>query len=163
MGSGSSVDTQSSCKVGARVGRYTKGFKAQRSLHDRRAMHRKSKKLVTNPGLGAIGLSRMKERADPIQRLTKQVLVAERERNEAVMGSVRVWIAGQQAQDIWKAKYIKEKKKVGRLWRSYCAVKYPGMVSTVQQPPQLLWDAGITIFTCAQALRVWATNSSKSR
>jgi hypothetical protein len=159
MGSGSSVSTQSSCNVGARVGRYTKGFKAQRSLRDRRIAHRKSKNLATNPGLDVIGLSRIKKRVDPIQRLTKQVLVAERERNEAVMGSVRVWMAGQQSQDIWKAKYVKEKKKVARLWRSYCAVKYP---EKVQQSPWLLWDAGITIFTCAQALRLWATNSSKS-
>ena len=66
----------------------------QRPLHGSKAWRRKSKKLVTTPGLDTMGSSRVKERADPIQRLTKRVLTAEKERNEAIMGSTRSWIVG---------------------------------------------------------------------
>ena len=163
MGSGSSVDTNSSCKTSRRAERYTKGSKMQRSFHGSKAWRRKSKRLVTTPSLDTMGLTHMKERVDPIQRLTRQVLVAERERDEAIMGSVRSWIAGQQVGNMWKAKYIKERKKVARLWRSYCAIKYPTMVTATKRPPQLLWGAGFTIFACARLLRRWATNSGESR
>lgn len=54
--------------------------------------------------------------------------MAEKERNEAIMGSIRSWIVGQEVGNVWKAKYIKERKKVARLWRSYCAIKYPDNV-----------------------------------
>lgn len=121
------------------------------------------KKLVTTPGLDTMGLTRVKEREDPIQRLTRRALMAEKERNEAIMGSMRSWIVGQQVGDVWKAKYIKERKKVARLWRSYCAIKYPTMFTAVKRPPQLLWDAGFTIFVCARVLRKWVTNSGESR
>ena len=163
MGSGSSVDTKSGCKTSGRADRYVKGSRMQRPLHGSKAWRRKSKKLVTTPGLDTMGLTRVKEREDPIQRLTRRALMAEKERNEAIMGSMRSWIVGQQVGDVWKAKYIKERKKVARLWRSYCAIKYPTMVTATKRPPQLLWDAGFTIFACARVLRRWATNSSETR
>ena len=164
MGSGSSVGTKSSCKMSEREDRSVKGSKMRRSHRGSKAWrHRKSKKLVTPPRMDTVGLTHMKERVDPIQRLTRQVLVAEKERNEAIMGSVRSWIAGQQAGDVWKAKYIKERKKVARLWHSYCDIKYPTMFTATKPPPQLLWDAGFTIFVCTRVLRRWATNFGKSR
>jgi hypothetical protein len=135
----------------------------QRPIRGFKAWRRKSKKLVTTPGLDTMGLTRVKEREDPIQMLTRRALMAEKERNEAIMGSMRSWMVGQQVGDVWKAKYIKERRKVARLWRSYCAIKYPTMVTATKRPPQLLWDAGFTIFACARVLRRWATNSSESR
>ena len=109
----------------------------QRPLHGSKAWRRKSKKLVMTPGLDTMGLTRVKEREDPIQRLTRRAVMAEKERNEAIIGSMRSWIVGQQVGDVWKAKYIKERKKVARLWRSYCAIKYPTMVTATKRPPQL--------------------------
>lgn len=87
MGSGSSVGTKSSCKMSEREDRSVKGSKMRRSHHGSKAWRRrKSKKLVTTPGMDTVGLTCMKERVDPIQRLTRQVLVAEKERNECVRG-----------------------------------------------------------------------------
>lgn len=38
---------------------------------------------------------------------------------------MRSWIVGQQVGNVWKAKYIKERKKVARLWRSLLCYQVP--------------------------------------
>lgn len=45
------------------------------------------------------------------------------------MNTVRTVLNYENQKKVWKKKYTNERRKVSKLWRSYCTIKYPQIYS----------------------------------
>ena len=59
----------------------------------------------------------------------KKIQQLEIERNEAIMNTVHIVLNYEKQEKVWKKKYTNERRKVSKLWRSYCMIKYPQIYS----------------------------------
>ena len=118
MGSGSSAST----KPTPVLTRHNNQFRERKSLVDIRRQKRKTKQPNrdhdTDRGY--------------FKKLAPRVVNREGSRDDAAIYASRILLDSLKAQDIWKAKYIKERRKVAKLWRSYTDLKYPEL-STVRR------------------------------